>query len=76
MQDNRKENVLRDAARLMAVINSHLSETQCQHSIKQIATEAFRIQEYSIKNWYDAFVATRDVNTESKSFTKQRLDEG
>lgn len=71
MKDDEPNSVVRDAVRLMAVINDHLSESKCQHSIKQIATEAFSHNEYDLKNGYGAFVGTRDANTDSKSFTKQ-----
>lgn len=41
MGDDQTNTVVRDAVRLMTVINSHLSEYQCRHTIKQIASEAF-----------------------------------
>jgi len=73
MNDNQKNSVVSDAIRLMTVINSHLSEPNCLHSIKQIATEAFSHDQCDLKNGYGAFVATRDADTDSKSLTKQRF---
>ena len=35
-----KDAVVKDALRITAVLNKHLSEGNCQHSVKEIVSEA------------------------------------
>ena len=37
-----KETVVKDALRITAILNKHLSEENCAHTIKEIAAEAVR----------------------------------
>lgn len=37
-----KMNVVKDALRITSTLNKHLAEGNCQHSVKEIAIEAFQ----------------------------------
>lgn len=39
MSDNK--NVVRDALKITTILNKHLDEDNCRHTVKEIAAEAF-----------------------------------
>jgi hypothetical protein len=55
--------VVQDAIRIATILNKHLSEENCRHSVKQIASEAFEYNESKMSVAYKTTDPKDAINT-------------